>query len=677
MLKRLHTTWASLNFPLWTAPLALLLAVALSYGLRLPSLGLYWDDWPYLWFYQLFGAQGMYATLGSDRPLLGVLYAATLGLLGSSPLAWQVFALLMRWLCALAFWAALRQAWPQQPLHTFGAALLFAVYPAFTQHWISVVWGNAYVLYAGLFFSLALTAWAARSPARRWPAQLLAFALSAFTLFSTEYFFGLELLRPLLAWFALAGVAPSAGARLRRALLGWLPFLALLAGFAAWRSLFHPFGGGGGAGLLNYFFDHPLELLTWLPGRVLQDLLLAVLGGWGKAFQYGALIEGGGLEYALLALLGGLACWLYLARARGFSPAARWPLEAAFLGLFAFLAAGLPLWLTRLPYTSGFPWDRFALVYAPGVCLLTAALLSWLGKDAPRWAFLAALLFGLSAGTNNLGAAVFRADWNAAAGLLWQFAWRAPAIQPGTALLTDRLGLRYFEDDTLSAMLAWTYAPPAQKQRMEQMIINIPERLESMGYLVPNSRIAKDFRVLRFEGSTSQAVVWLYNPPGCLQILDPARDGLRPDLPEFARRALTLSRPQLLLAQPPAGRAPAAPPQAIFGGEPKRKWCYYYEQAELARQSGAWEQIARLKAQSIGAGYFPQDPYEYLPFVEADMRRSAWDDARQLSKRAYDLTAQSSPTYCALWQRAAAWAAQSDSYRSALRALREELQCTE
>ena len=677
MFKRLQPDWTSLTFPLWTAPLALLLAVFLSYGLRITSLGLYWDDWPYLWFFHVSGPAGMFNSLGADRPLLGVLYALTLQALGSSPLAWQIFALVMRWLCALGFWLALRQAWPRQQVQTFGAALLFAIFPGFTQHWISVVWGNAYVLYAFVFFSLALTTWAVKQPRRLLWALPLAFVLSAYTLFSTEYFFGMELLRPLLAWFALAGSLPNPRSRLRRVALSWLPFLGLIVGFALWRTLWHPFGGGGNEGLLSGLFYDPRALLTQLPGRILQDIFEAFLGGWGLAFNYAPLIESGNLLFGGLAVLVTLAFWLYLARIRHDDIPDGWALEAGLFGGVAFMAAGLPIWLTRLPYTTAFPWDRFALVFGPGVCVVTAGLLGWLGKTPARRAFLLALLVGLSSGVNNAGAGEFRKDWNAATDLFWQFSWRAPAIQPGTALLYDQIELRYFEDDSLSAPFNWTYAPNAQSPRMDYLLLNIPERLYGLGYLNPGSPIRKDFRAMAFTGSTQQVLVFNYRQSGCLQILDPQRDLARSDLPEFARRALPLARLDLIQAQPPAGQPAAAPPSAIFGPEPKHKWCYYYEQAELARQSGDWEKILQLKNQSIGAGYFPEDPVEYLPFVEAMLHRFDWNNAIQLTKRAHDTSASDSAPYCALWRRAADYSAQTDGYPPALRTIQSLLHCTE
>ena len=598
--------------------MALLVAVFLGFGLRLSALGLYWDDWPYLWFFHVLGPAGMYNSLGADRPLLGVLYALTLSVLGSSPLAWQIFALLMRWLCALGFWLALRQAWPKRSAEVLWAALLFSIFPGFTQHWISVVWGNAYVLYAFLFFSLALTTWAVKDLPRRWPAVLLGLALSGYTMFSTEYFYGLELLRPVLAWLALAGL--PRGSRLRRAAVAWAPFLVLMVVFAAWR-IIHPFGGGGSEGLLTAVIATPLTFLASLPPRILHDLAEGFLGAWGLAFNYAPLIESGGLELAGLALGTGLLAWVYLARLQevpapspdasnspsgGHEKTDHWALQAALLGLFAFFAAGWPFWLTRLPYTTFFPWDRFALVYSPGVCLVTAALIHWLfrGSTPVRRAFLAALLIGLSIGVQNAQASVFRTEWNDATDLFWQLSWRAPAIQPGSALLFDQIGLRYFEDDSLTGPLNWTYTPKTTSSRLDYIFLNIPERIRMMNDLNRDVVIQKDFRAMAFTGTTNQAVVVKFNPPGCLQVLDPLRDASRADLSEFERRALPLSRPDLIMGAIPTGADPATPPSASFGPEPRHKWCYYYERASLAAQYDRWNEILTLRNQSIGQGIF-------------------------------------------------------------------------
>ncbi len=59
------------------------------------------------------------------------------------------------------------------------------------------------------------------------------------------------------------------------------------------------------------------------------------------------------------------------------------------------------------------------------------------------------------------------------------------------------------------------------------------------------------------------------------------------------------------------------PPAALFGAEPAHTWCYYYEKAELALQTGDYQQVADLDQQAEANGYHPIDRVEWLPFIQA------------------------------------------------------------
>ena len=191
-------------------PVALFALIVLAYGTRIADLGFYWDDWPNVWFFAVRGNAGIIDAFAQDRPFLSAIYILCMNLLGQSPLAWQVFGLFARWLCAVGFGWAFLALWPRQRFQVFAATALFALYPGFTQQWISVIYGQAFLLYAALFFSLGLTWRQARIPAvGRGQALGWAFAawvFSGFHIFSTEYFFGLELLRPLGLWLILSSV---------------------------------------------------------------------------------------------------------------------------------------------------------------------------------------------------------------------------------------------------------------------------------------------------------------------------------------------------------------------------------------------------------------------------------------------------------------------------------------
>ena len=62
----------------------------------------------------------------------------------------------------------------------------------------------------------------------------------AFSLFITEYFFGLELLRPFLLWMLLPAAGASPFKKLRSVILRWLPYLAILIPFVVWRAFIAP-----------------------------------------------------------------------------------------------------------------------------------------------------------------------------------------------------------------------------------------------------------------------------------------------------------------------------------------------------------------------------------------------------------------------------------------------------
>lgn len=665
MLRKIHSVVENRAFPSWSIPAALFGLALLAYGLRALSLGFYWDDWPYLWLFDRFGPPGIVTAFSSDRPFLSFIYNVSLTVLGSSRQGWQIFALLMHWLCAVALWSMLTQVWPRRSVQAGWAAMLFLVYPGFTQHWISLIYGQAFLLWAVALFSIALTLRLfARPPASR-PLRiggsLLALALAAFTLFSTEYFFGLELLRPVFMWIAAANLAgeglftprPALWRRFLSVMRAWLPYLLLMITFAVWRSLnaFKAFT------VLKKAEQSVVGALRGLALTILEDMVEASLAAWGQILQIGGWIEQGaneGVQWFVLVLLTSLVYLVYLAflsRSRNIEELPRrvnWPRQAALVGVFALLVSGWPFWLTGLPVRMGFPWDRYTLPMSVGVCLLMAAAVEGLVRSVWGKAAVLSLLLGLSVGFHFTTSASYRTDWTAMRDLFWQLSWRAPSVQPDTIFLTSSIQLRYYEDDSLNAPLNWMYDPGNPNPVMHYPLLDFETRHWSLPELIPNQPVAREYRGVTFRGNTSQMLLLYYEPPGCVKILDPAYDALLPGIPDVLIRTITLSDPRGLIAD---STTPAAPPVEIFGAEPKHRWCYYFEKAELARQNGDWETIALLEEQSVGAGLRPLDPTEYLPFVEGLARTGRIVDAYEMTKRAEREKVALRPALCAIWQR--------------------------
>ena len=96
-------------------PLILLVLTILSYGLFSRSMGFFMDDWYVIWFGKTFGAAQFPVYYALDRPFMGYFYVIASTLLGKSesPLVWQIFSLVLRWLCSYTLWGMLNAIWPE------------------------------------------------------------------------------------------------------------------------------------------------------------------------------------------------------------------------------------------------------------------------------------------------------------------------------------------------------------------------------------------------------------------------------------------------------------------------------------------------------------------------------------------------------------------------------------
>ena len=175
----------SLKTEPWLSGGLIALVTILSYGILVPQLGFYRDDWYMLWAGQSnLGLSGILQLFQTDRPLIGWTYAALFKLLGPNALAWQSAALLFKAGTGLAVFWLLRRVWPEKRLETTCAALLFVLYPGFYQQPVAATFIIDLIGLNAAFISIGLTVFSLQTP-RRWlkvTAALLAAALAALTL---------------------------------------------------------------------------------------------------------------------------------------------------------------------------------------------------------------------------------------------------------------------------------------------------------------------------------------------------------------------------------------------------------------------------------------------------------------------------------------------------------------
>lgn len=670
------------------APLALLILCLVSYLPLIYRLGFYWDDWPSIWFHHLWGPRGFLQGFASDRPSLAWVFMLTTSLLGESTLGWQIFALLTRWLASLAFWWLLRGIWHNSKSQIFAAAALFAVYPGFSQQYIAVTYSNAFLVMTLALFSLGSMVWTIRLPRWRWLLFVASLIAQAASLAMTEYFYGWEALRPLLLWLAQHPRSEKKPrARLRDTLWHWAPYLLVGLPFFIDRLFFHKTPRGEIV-LFNQLSTNPVATLTSLLQTLIKDFYEVNLLAWFSRLDLRFI---SGFEQTILVWLvavvgsGALLIFIYLMKQEDDSSDSqtkserqnpiRWATQAILLGGCAFFASGWTIWATNLHIELIFPWDRFTLILMPGSALLISGLIVLLARRRWQQALILAAIIGLAAGLQFQHRLIYRQEWLSQRNFLWQLAWRAPAIQPGSVLLTSELPFTFYSDNSLSAPLNWMYAPQNRSQDMQYLLYDVEARLGiDLPAIEAGQEIRTRYRATLFRGSTSQAIVVFYDPPRCLKVIDPLVDRFLPVKPLYIREMSPLSQPSLIL---PHAEAPAEPPQHILGSEPPRSWCYYFEKAELYGQTGEWEAAAQAAAQAlkINKHFTEKNVSELFPFIEAFAHTGRWQEAVELSLRAYQIWDKTQYPLCDYWARIAENTNASLDQRTAIQKIKESLQC--
>lgn len=675
-----------------TIPLAFAITCLLAYGLLLPWLGFYWDDWPYTWFARTLGPTGLISALDGDRPFLAASYIATTSLFGSHPLAWQIFALVTRLISVLALWWTMRITWPRMPRQAAWVGLLFAVYPGFRQHWISVVYSQAYLMLAATLASLGLMLYTLRAfPERPWKNGRfllltgLALLLSAFSLFSTEYFFGIELIRPLLLWFVVSETEPLIRRRLWPVLLRWLPYLVLLVFFGVWRAFIFQ---------AETYQVQALGELSQSLGAALIDLLrtmvsngfTAGLTAWGQTFDPAVLgdfsLRTTQITWAVM-LASFVLLLVYLLNLRWNDtpqPQAesrstqQWAQQGLLTGAALLLLSVLPFWAGKLPFDLEFPYNRFSLAMMPGSALLVAGMLEFFIRTIRQKTVLLAVLLAAAIGFQFQAANTFRRDLDNMRDLFWQMTWRMPDLEPGTMLVTYELPLLYYTDNSLTAPLNLIYSPELRTDEMPYMLFYLSTRSRSsLTDLRPNRRVGVRYRATRFIGSTSNTITFQYSPPGCLRILDPVYNTadmvpMRSQL----QKAIPLTNFSRILSDP--GDRPQ-PSERLFGVENRDTWCYYYQTAELARQNRDWAKISQLGRDAQAAGLSAQQPSEWMVFIEGFARSGDLQTAQALTNQVNALDPKLQSSLCAEWQRIEKQSGNDSGDPEQIKAVKAGLKC--
>jgi len=327
----------------------------------------------------------------------------------------------------------------------------------------------------------------------------------------------------------------------------------------------------------------------------------------------------------------------------------QWAKISILLGLLVIFFSGIPFFAVQYQLKLSFPYDRLSLPMILGSCLLIIGASFLIFNNPMTQKIFLSIVIGFSIGAQFLNANTYREDWDNLREFFWQLQWRVPDMEKETMLLTNKLPLNYYSDNSLSAPLNWIYEKPIENGQMPYILNFLSVRLGNrIPNLEPSTSIDQYYRIVNFIGNTSNSLVLQYAPPGCVHILDPELDLYNPSLSPELSAAIHLTNFERILNK---NRANENNLPRFLGSEPAHNWCYYYEKAALLQQQKKWNEIVILGETAFSLQDYPNDPIERFPFIEAYAHKGDYYRALELSKKTIEISPQYSKMLCALWER--------------------------
>jgi hypothetical protein len=669
----------------WFFPIVLLLVCLITYAYQIGKMGFYWDDWPVVFLARLNSSQAFWAYYAFDRPFSAWTYLLTFPVLGTHPLYWQLFTISLHWLSALGFWVTLRGLWPRRSTEAGWIALLFVVYPGFSQESISVAYSQHFICYALFTASLALMVWGLRKP--RW--FKLFTALSIFTsilqLFTMEYFAGLELLRPFLIWVVTREPGEKRLTTAKRMLRYWLPYLLTLIAFLFWRLVFFNYfvtaGDPNAPVILRELISSPFSTLVSLAQSILQDFVQINLFAWVNTISVDHIILNASANLfswfvGAVVAVGFIYYFLHVEPDKSSDAADddHFVLQGVVIGLVGFLAGGIPVWVTGAQATTGTWSDRFSLGPMFGAIILLVSLVSWLSKGKLQKVILLGVIFGLAMSSQMQTVNKYRLNWDLQRSYYWQLVWRMPALKPGTVLISSQMPFNLVAEYSVAFAddIIYSSSIPMSTDANYWFFSGTRHLGNDVSALLAGQPISYQLRTIDVSSDTSKIVAVNWNTQtSCVRVLGPD-DVLTPESSNDLSSLLKISNLGQILTDP---EKPVTLPADIFGSEPEHTWCYYYEKADLATQKGDWTQVIKLYQEAEQQGFTATQNVELVPFIKGFAYTGDWNKAFELTVTAYSEDPNPDAYLCSIWQTIDQTANDSSGKAAAFQTASQKLEC--
>jgi len=237
-------------------------------------------------------------------------------------------------------------------------------------------------------------------------------------------------------------------------------------------------------------------------------------------------------------------------------------------------------------------------------------------------------LVGISVSTQIFNADYWAQYWKIQREMAWQMTWRAPDIQTDTLVMAYISGgFNPQQDYEIWGPLNLIYNPgPAQAPAIQAEVLNSDTSYSILKKDVLNNHV-RDIKLHR--DFNNLLLLSIPSSVSCMHVIDGQLPVYSANESLLVERVGAYSHVDRII---PTGSSPV-PPFSIFGAEPAHNWCYYYQKAALARQSGDWQEVGKLYDQVRELGLETDDKSEMIPFFEGLVNSGRYEDAKALYRQ--------------------------------------------
>jgi len=606
---------------------------ALAYLPKIAEASIYRDDWYYA-MDRLIGGPGVFQEMFKiDRPARGPLFEAYYQAFKVEPLPYHITSFIWRLFGGFAGLYLFNLLFPGKKHFALYLAILFMLFPGYSR-WLEGFENQPRILSSTLeVISIALTLQAIKSSTRiskvlSWAgAFLTGWAYISFVDFS----FGMEVFRFLCVYIFANRENPqySIFNKSLKALHSWLPAAIIPAGFLFWRLfIFHNERPTTDIALqLSYLFASPLRTgMLWLI-RLFQSSVNIAFLAWSMPtaqtlFNYSVSQILYGIFLAALAVVAIIIVETFFPAEKEEktnclqSQSKNWQFEVMLISLMGIIAGVMPVIAANRFATLG-NYSHYALPASLAGAVFIGTLIFSIHSPRIRLAAISSIVF-LAVLTHYTISLRIVSEETIISNFWHQMVWRAPGIQPGTTLVVNYPSVDYGQDvDTVAGPANYLYFPQSTNQIPATYPLSALEQGEqSSKDILTNREKSYMFQYRTHMSEVNYTKLLIISQPSensCVHIMDAKWPRLSADDPYRMSVIAPLSKIERVVTDATA----PIPDVSIFGHEPKHTWCYYYQKAELALQKRDWDQILKLGDEVIKQDFHPNDPGEWMPFLQA------------------------------------------------------------